>query len=238
MATPSGASGRRPPDPRRPQVWVLDTTQAWFERLADAEVVSGQERARAAALGVEENRRRLVARRSALRLILGEYLSRAPGDVGIVTAPGGKPVLLPADMPGPTFAFSVAHSGDLFCVAVGTVSSVGLDVERLRAVPRARSIASRWFAASENARLSGFADEDVDVEFMRVWTAKEALAKRHGAGLRLMSGREGELDVQGEEREGRLRVFSPATGYAAAVASAEVIDQLDFVRPEEGSWII
>lgn len=223
-------------DSRRPHVWVLDSTKPWFDDLADDAVVSDAVRERASALTNPSAARWLLSRRTALRMVLGGYLSRPPAELRIVTAPGGKPVLLPGGSQHGPLTFSTGHSGDLYCVAVGTKGSVGVDLERMRSLPRARSIAARWFGRVEAERFSMLSDEAVDAEFMRLWTGKEALAKRHGAGLRLMRGHEGDLDVEAVSAEGRLRRFSPGAGYVGALASTEVIDEVEVIRPRENPW--
>ena len=105
-------------------------------------------------------------------------------------------------------------------------------------MPRAEAIATRWFGAAEAGRLTGLSREQVDVEFMRLWTAKEALAKRHGAGLRLMKGDVGELNIQAAIDANRLRYFKTAVGYAAALASSEVIEDIQILQPGEHEWTI
>lgn len=236
--------------PGRPRVWLLDVRASWFDDLAELGLASAAERARADALTNAGAARKLIARRCALRLVLARHLRSEPGDVRIVTAPGGKPVLVPGQRvaagalleedapprPDRTIAFSVAHSGDLYGIVVGTASSLGLDLERLREVPRARGIAERWFTPAEAARLEGLEERDLLAEFMRLWTGKEALAKRHGAGLRLMSGHHEELDVEAALSSGRLKRFVPGEGYAGAVAATEVIEEIEVVRPGDASW--
>ena len=235
-AAPSGADRHDRVAPGRPRVWVVDTTQPWFDALADSGFASDAERARAAAITHPALARALLARRSALRVLLARYLSCGPEEVRVVTAPGGKPVLVPAEPYDRSIAFSAGHSGDLYCVALGESASVGLDVERLRAVPRARAIATRWFGAKEAATLDEVPDHRVEAEFMRLWTGKEALAKRHGAGLRLMRGDEGELDVHAELEKRRLQGFTPREGYLAALASTDVVDGIDVIEPGEDLW--
>lgn len=235
-ALPPGRGAAADMDPRRPHVWVLDAKEPWFDALADRAVVPDAVRARADSLNNPSAARWLLARRTALRLVLGGYLARPPAELRIVTAPGGKPVLLPGGSRSCALTFSTGHSGDLYCVAVGTMASVGVDVELLRSVQRARSIATRWFGESEAKRFRELPDEALDDEFMRLWTAKEALAKRHGAGLRLMRGRGGDLDVEAAQAGGRLRRFAPGSGYAGALASTEVIDDVEIIRPEENPW--
>ena len=236
--TPLGEGSFADLTPTRPHVWALDVTTTWFDALADSDVVSEEERARAEALSDPSASRRLLARRSALRMVICRYVGQQPEEIRIVTAPGGKPVLVPTGLHRCRVTFATAHSGDFYCVAVGTAASLGLDVERLRHVPRARAIAVRWFGSAETEILSATSDEAVGAAFMRLWTAKEALAKRHGAGLRLMMGRdEIELDVEAAANEGRLRAISVAPGYAAAIASTEVIVDVDVTRPGDDSWI-
>jgi 4'-phosphopantetheinyl transferase len=235
----------------RPCVWLLDVTAPGFLDLAERGLASREEQERAASLRDSAAGRRLIARRTALRLVLGRYLERDPSDVRIVTAPGGKPVLVPdsrdaspgkgaggtGSRPPRSLAFSVAHSGDLYGIAVGRVGSLGLDVERLRDVSRATAIAQRWFGQAEARHLAGLGAEELQHEFMRLWTGKEALAKCHGAGLRLMTGGEIELDVDTAVRSGRLRPFPPADGYVGAVASTEIIGDIEVVRPDSEAWI-
>ena len=181
----------------------------------------------------------MIARRSALRLLLARYVGLPPQALKIVTAPGGKPVLLPArESLMKTCAFSVCHSGDLYCVAVGSEESLGLDVERIREVSRAREIAARWFGPGEADRFSGLDGDDLMLEFMRMWTAKEALAKRHGAGLRLMRGDDVELDVDANAEWGRLRHFPPGDGYVGAIAATVPIEDVHIRCPEGDFWTI
>ncbi len=222
-------------DPGRPDVWVFDRSRPAFAALAEAGPVSVEERARAARLGDPSARSGLLARRAAVRRMLGLYLGRDPGSVRLVALPGGKPAFLPEGGDRYRLSFSTAHSGDLFCVAVGTASSLGVDVEADRPVRRALEIARRWFGAAEVEHLSAGGDGELTARFLRMWTGKEALAKRHSAGLRLMSRAGGgagsdELDVLGEEASGRLVTLAPRAGYVASLASSARIADLRVVQ--------
>ena len=222
----------------RPRVWLLDVTTPWFDELADRGLTSGAEKERAARIADPALARRMLARRSALRLVLSGHLGCQPDDVEIVTAPGGKPVLVPGDRSPSrrTLAFSVAHSGDYYGVAVAPVASLGLDLEHVRDVPRARAIAERWFNPAEARRLEPLDNDALQSEFMCLWTCKEALAKRHGAGLRLMSGDDVELDVEPATTAGLLRRFAPIAGYVCALASTSVISDIDVILPDSDPW--
>ena len=223
-------------DPTSVDIWLVDVTEPGFLATADADLPSDSDRVRASGMADPAAGRLLLARRSALRLILSRYVDAPPEELRIVTAPGGKPVLLP----GP--AFSVAHSGDQYAIAVTGASSVGVDVEHRRDVSRAADIANRWFGEVEAERLADLPEARLNEEFLRLWTAKEALAKRHGAGLRLMKGRgegaNGALDVDVGLAEERLRSFDAGVEYLAAVASTEVIVDINVTRATEELWTI
>ena len=175
---------------RRPDVWLVDVTAEPYQALADSDLPTEEDRARAGALADPDAGRRLLARRAALRVILSRYVGIEPSLLRIVRAPGGKPVLVPPrnGSEGTRPTFSVAHTGGLLAVAVGTSSSLGVDVELLRTVSRARAIADRWFGPDEAARLDDVAADEVEAEFMRLWTAKARKGLESILPMRLPDG--------------------------------------------------
>lgn len=213
----------------RPEVWVFDRTSEHFRGLAELGPVSEEERARARKLRGPGLGSDLLARRAAVRRVLALYLSRDPESVRIVTLPGGKPTLVPEPADTLALSYSSGHSADVFCLAVGSAESLGVDVEKRRTVPRALPIAMRWFSREESSFLRSAPEDRFSEEFLRLWTAKEALAKRHSAGLRLMSGGREELDVHWEEARNHLVHFAPCEGYLAALASTAAIDRIRLV---------
>jgi len=236
--------------PAIPHVWLVDTRAASFLELGRrpdpvAEgLMSLEDERRASAFLDPEAGQRLRARRIILRLVLARYLACSPADVGVVTAPGGKPVLLPGTPGARTHAFSAGHSGHLYAIAVGRCSSLGLDIERLRSVGRAMAIAERWFGTEEASSLKTLDGDALEVAFMELWTDKEALAKRHGAGLRLMHGQADapevhrELDVDRERAAARLLRIHPERGYVGAIASSEPLTDIDIIQDGDPRWII
>lgn len=85
---------------------------------------------------------------------------------------------------------SPTHTQGFVAVALcdGEVGTVGLDAEakKERDIPRLLRAAERWFTPAETARIRAAAERDTrlaETAFLRVWTAKEALVKRSGAGL-------------------------------------------------------
>jgi 4'-phosphopantetheinyl transferase len=221
---------------RTADVWLIDVDDPHFLEAAGSSLAGPDDHARALALSDADAGRRLLARQATLRLILARYVEPGPAELRIVTAPGGKPVLLT----GP--AFSVAHSGSLLAVAVSGTSSVGVDIEHRRPVTRAQAIADRWFGEGEARALAAAPDGTRDDVFLQLWTAKEALAKRHGAGLRLMKGRGthvGEaLDVAASLSDASLAYFDAGAEYVAALALNGPIEHVDVLTPSEELWTI
>jgi 4'-phosphopantetheinyl transferase len=78
-------------------------------------------------------------------------------------------------------AVSISHSLRLVAVAASAIGPVGVDVEDV--YPReVLGLAHRWFDATELEWMAGEPDELV--AFLQLWTAKEAVGKALGQGLR------------------------------------------------------
>ncbi|MEA2403667.1 MAG: 4-phosphopantetheinyl transferase [Thermoleophilaceae bacterium] len=101
--------------------------------------------------------------RAALRQMLG--------DVEVVDGPGGKPFA-----PGGPH-FNVSHSDGLALIAISRAREVGVDVERVRPVPRAPAIARRVVDPDEARAVEEARAEDRDLLFHRLWVAHEARVK-------------------------------------------------------------
>jgi 4'-phosphopantetheinyl transferase len=101
----------------------------------------------------------------------------------VVRGEHGKPQLPP---PFSTLGFNWSHSGEraLFAIGRGVEGfEVGVDIERIRARPRALELAARFFAPAETAALSALPVGKQLHAFLRLWTAKEAVLKAHGGGI-------------------------------------------------------
>jgi acyl transferase domain-containing protein/phosphopantetheinyl transferase len=80
----------------------------------------------------------------------------------------------------PPVTISIAHRAEAG-VAIARFGPCGIDVEEV--VPRTESTADAAFGTAERA-LFAAQDGDPDLWFARFWTAKEAVAKLRGTGLR------------------------------------------------------
>jgi 4'-phosphopantetheinyl transferase len=157
-------------------VWLLDLDAPDVDLR---EVLSPAERARADAFRHELHRRRFTAGRGRLRELLAAYAGGDPAAVVLAEGPNGKPELAGAEL-----RFNLAHSEGIAVCAVAR-AEVGVDVEvsRRDRPTQWRQIAERFFAGEEVARLQRLADQAGWLEFLRLWTLKEACLKGTGLGL-------------------------------------------------------
>jgi 4'-phosphopantetheinyl transferase len=217
------------PLPSGVQVWA-----GWLDLTGDGasgiwSTLSSQERERAGRFAFERDRARFIAARGLLREILGSCLGAEPGGLEFAYSAKGKPSL------GGGFAssgleFNLAHSGSLAVFAVARHGVVGVDVERIRAIPDLSALGQRFFSHREYAEMRKLSDEDAVRRFFRIWTRKEAWLKATGEGI---SGLPSSIEVFGPLAEDSLcggpqesscgtrlclHALAPAPGYLGALA--------------------
>jgi 4'-phosphopantetheinyl transferase len=146
-------------------------------------LLSPDELARADRFAHARLRRRFVAGRGQLRLLLARYLHAVPEEIVFAYSPSGKPTLGTAPSGPPPLEFNVAHSEDLALMAFTRGRRLGVDVERVREMPDLEEMARRFFAPSELAALLALPAAQQTAAFFRIWTRKEAFLKATGEGL-------------------------------------------------------
>ncbi|MEH0930511.1 4'-phosphopantetheinyl transferase family protein [Micromonospora sp. CPCC 205558] len=111
-------------------------------------------------------------------------LGKAEAELVLTHDRDGRPVVRVAGAAGTVeLAVSVSRTAGLVVVAARRAGAVGVDVERVRPLP-ALALARRWFPPAELAWLGDRPEADRTVDFLRLWTAKEAVGKALGRGLR------------------------------------------------------
>jgi 4'-phosphopantetheinyl transferase len=163
-------------------VWAvpLATRQAGVDQLS--QVLSSNERKRAAEFRVDDARRRFVIARAALRHLLGAYLGIPPGEIGLTSRTNEKPILAVTNIAN-DLQFNLSHSGELALIAVANGCEVGIDVEQVRAVGHLEQISKRFFHPAESEAVFRTAAKNRNIAFLRCWTAKEAILKAVGTGI-------------------------------------------------------
>jgi 4'-phosphopantetheinyl transferase len=219
-------------------VWTAHFVEDQRVTAALLPLLSRDERARVAQFSFERDRARFVQARGSMRQILSSYSGAGAATLSFARNRDGKPYLIP-EANGPNLQFSVSLSGNCCVLAVRLDRPIGIDVEKVRDLPRAKDIAQSYFTPAESralAALQGTAQRDA---FFALWTHKEATVKGLGISLAANLGRvEFDLDPVGglrlaawdgdqsvAQRWSVLR-FNPAPGYVAAVASAHPIRSL------------
>lgn len=161
------------------------------------------------------------------RPLLENWFALAPGTLPLRRDARGKPRL---EGGLERHDVSWSHSGQALLLATGADVEVGADVERLRPRPRALELAQRFFHPDEAAWLHAQRDDARELAFVRLWCAKEAVLKAHGAGIVLglekpvFAETGGELrlvashPVLGAPEDWTLREWEPLPGYRAALA--------------------
>lgn len=159
-------------------LWRIDLDPETAALASLERMLSGDEHERAAGFGRPDLRRRYVVGRGALRQILGGYLGLAPAELRFAYGEQGKPRLVeptadlailsefsppspraPRAPRAPKLRFNLAHCGDLGLLAVTLGLEVGVDLERLRPIRKARALAARYFTPEEQVGLDAGARE-------------------------------------------------------------------------------
>lgn len=180
----------------------------------DEDLLDDEERGRAERFVRPTDRHRFVLAHSSLRSFLALALAVEPAAVRYEAATHGKPGLAPGL---PRLEFNMSHSEDLGLLAVARGRAVGVDVEHVRELPDAMSIADTHFTATESERLRSMAPPERQLAFFRYWARKEAVIKAAGEGLgRALDSFD--VDESPEGTEWFFRDLPSPAGYAAAGA--------------------
>ena len=124
-------------------------------------------------------RRQYLVSRGRLRELLSRYLGQPAPDIRLVTEGEGKPVIEGERQ----VEFNLSHSGELVLYAVAAGTPVGIDVEKLRPMPRALELAQRFLSPEEHEQLVAAAPEQRSPQFFSMWVRREAYAKARGKSV-------------------------------------------------------
>ncbi len=152
----------------------------------------------------------------------------APQEIRFQKGPGGKPAVAGEN---PMIRFNLSDSGGRALYAVAYGREVGVDVEVIRAKPKAAALVNRFFSLNEKAAFQKLDAREELAAFFAGWTRKEAYVKAIGKGLRFPLDRfdvsltpgdqNALLRVEGEPEEAKrwsLRDIDLGPGFRAALA--------------------
>jgi len=142
---------------------------SWIALLSDAESV------RLSGMKHEKRRRSFLLGRASLRLLLAELTEVSPAAIRVVIEENGS-----LSAPETPYLISIAHSGDR-AVAVASREAIGIDIEI--SSERSENLLPYILHDDEFPRLQSLLLSDQE-KLLLCWTAKEAVLKALGTGLR------------------------------------------------------
>ena len=195
------------------------SVQVWAVRLDDASVdlerghdlLSPDERERAARFIFERDRRRYLVAHIALHEILSRYLAIEPARLSFDLGTNGKPKLPPA-LAASGIEFNLSHSNEMALLAVTLGHEVGVDIEHAREKFEFQEVAERFFTAKEVAAMRGLPSTLQRQAFFKCWTSKEAFLKAKGTGL---SGALDEVEIS-LSSDGQVGIAANVPGWSLA----------------------
>jgi 4'-phosphopantetheinyl transferase len=150
------------------------------ENLAPlAEILSTDERERAARYRRPLDGQRFSAAHGQMRQILAGYLGTEPGALQFTQNEYGKPGL----NGGSNVVFNLSHSQGLALLAVSSCGQVGIDIEAIHTDIDRANISRRFFSPREASALAALPAHVQARAFFACWTRKEAYIKGRGLGL-------------------------------------------------------
>jgi 4'-phosphopantetheinyl transferase len=170
------------PDPAI-ALWLCDLERDPAAVEALAACLSDDERDRAARFGTALLRNHWIVGRATLRLLLGGATGIDPGDIRIARGRRDRP-----EFAGPRrLDFNVSHTGGTALIAIAhalpPAARIGVDLERADRRVNADGLARKFLTDRERSTLLPLASEERRMQFLRLWTCKEAMSKATGDAL-------------------------------------------------------
>lgn len=184
------------------EIFILDQSTA--TTADDWGDLSPDEVLRANKYHFEEDQKKFVRRRSALRQILAKRLGKHPRSISFEYSKLGKPQLA-REFSGKLY-FNVSHSRDFAIIGIGMSGQIGVDIEYLDSDVDSDLISKRFFATPEISEIMSSETRHKTDAFFRHWTIKEAFIKAIGKGLTFPLN---EVIVQSSEGRHSLHFHDP-----------------------------
>lgn len=168
------------------------------------------------------DRLRYVFAHAVLREVLSSYAGCPAADLRFARNRFGKPFLEATGGSRPP-AFNLSHAGEVILLGVCGGGNLGIDVEQIRPVDDALSIAESQYGPLEYASVLAQPAGARDRAFFRCWTRKEAWVKALGAGLSIPLN---SFDTLADAPALQVNDLPVPDGYVAAVAVEKAFDRL------------
>ena len=163
-------------------VFLLSTAEREDEATERIDDLAPDEKAYMERLASPDHRRRFIFSRTLLRTALSmledEDVPASRWHFG--TGSNGKPFIKAPQ--GSITSFNLSYTDPYIALAVTKAGEIGVDIERVRPFPE-DELPWHLFSDGEQALLRATSPQDFWSVFFRLWTLKEAIAKRMGTGF-------------------------------------------------------
>lgn len=170
--------------PHEVHVWRASLAITEVQQHTLIHLLTPEEQSRASRFHFDHHRRRWIAARSTLRLLLGYYTQSDPRNITFDLNAYGKPFLA-APKTTPVLQFNISHSDELALYAFAYERLLGIDIEHMRDNIGYEDLARHSFSPTEQAVLHALPPEQKQRAFFQCWSRKEAYIKARGMGLSL-----------------------------------------------------
>jgi 4'-phosphopantetheinyl transferase len=184
------------------------------------ERLSPSEQKRVNALLEERAVRQYVVSRAMQRQLLAGYVGGHPSEISFGVVAMGKPTLSRPNDIG--LSFNTTHSGNLVIIAVTANRDVGVDVEKVKPIPRALRVAKRFFSAEEHDMLASLPPDELDRAFLSIWVRREGTAKARGDSVwrGLASWKDGEIENSPKRLDWTVEYLDLGADFVGVVVAA------------------
>ena len=142
-------------------------------------LLSDDERHRASCYVIDAHRTQFIVSRGIQRDVLSRYVDIPAVDLEFVYSRTGKPMLAGASARSDV-TFNVSNSGELALYAIARGHAIGVDVEVLRPLGDALTIADRFLSANDLVMIDAAPESERASVFLQRWTLFEARIKALG----------------------------------------------------------
>lgn len=199
------------------EVHLWDTSLAADEDEVErnGQLLSSDERRYAARFTDIRARNQFIVSRGKLRQLLSSYAGEPARQLRFGMTAEGKPFLASAR----EFEFNLTHSAGLVLYGVTRSRPVGVDVERVREMPRAIELARRFMSGEEHERVASARADTRDREFLSLWVRREGSGKAYGVGVWRV--------LENGQRKGEPCIANPLFARITSDYACRVIDYSD-----------
>jgi len=163
------------------KIYLFRTDCLAVEEFAYKDILSSIEIARANRLVFTNDKNHFIKSTSLMRLLLSSYLGITPDKLNIRTNELGKPY---TDTSNHRINFNFSRSPVMQVLGISENNPIGVDIEPIRPIDDWQHIAKRCLSTEEIQQFSHLTEQQRDELFWNYWTAKEAILKATGIGLR------------------------------------------------------